>query len=605
MNSRIRSSETRRPTGPTAGEGGDFVPERLAVPALLKLAIAVAAVGAVLVAIGPSVGVLRGAPPAAYGSGPLLVVLAVLPVLVAAGLLVAGKPVGAAGVLVGAAFLAPGRALIDLQLAADALVASRPELVVPTDLVPLAAGAGTWLLVAGHVLTLVAGAMVIVRAGAQPGTAVAAEFEEAEPESRKRLLGWGLAFGGLAALGLLMPPFRSDNAFLLDVDLANGPGLVIAGGLLIALAALLGCVVAGTSRTPKMGRGVLVGVAVAVLTYLLPAQIAGTTVDWLHTDWRSYMATVGALGLIATAVWPSGLALKRGEGVPIEQSGGRMHLIAGVAAVLAGAAAVLGQVTDLFVVAIPTDVPINQTDELIILSGARPGSFANGLLLPAGLLVVVLGVLVLVKPIARIFRPMLNVAWIAIPLAAFLALDAVMTATSTSGAIRAGAATWWTLAAVLLGVVAAICAGAAGAIERDDVDLSDRPSNMILMAPLAAAVLFAVGAFGLPTMRAEQYVAPGIWSNFRTASWGLVIALIAVIMAVVIAARSRPARATALLFGAACLVAVHALEVPMTGGRAEGSTAAAGTWLSLATIAALVISAFVALAVRPEPARRK
>ncbi|WP_143231276.1 hypothetical protein [Actinosynnema sp. ALI-1.44] len=581
------------------------MPERLAVPALLKLAIAVAAVGAVLVAIGPSVGVLRGAPPAAYGSGPLLVVLAVLPVLVAAGLLVAGKPVGAAGVLVGAAFLAPGRALIDLQLAADALVASRPELVVPTDLVPLAAGAGTWLLVAGHVLTLVAGAMVIVRAGAQPGTAVAAEFEEAEPESRKRLLGWGLAFGGLAALGLLMPPFRSDNAFLLDVDLANGPGLVIAGGLLIALAALLGCVVAGTSRTPKMGRGVLVGVAVAVLTYLLPAQIAGTTVDWLHTDWRSYMATVGALGLIATAVWPSGLALKRGEGVPIEQSGGRMHLIAGVAAVLAGAAAVLGQVTDLFVVAIPTDVPINQTDELIILSGARPGSFANGLLLPAGLLVVVLGVLVLVKPIARIFRPMLNVAWIAIPLAAFLALDAVMTATSTSGAIRAGAATWWTLAAVLLGVVAAICAGAAGAIERDDVDLSDRPSNMILMAPLAAAVLFAVGAFGLPTMRAEQYVAPGIWSNFRTASWGLVIALIAVIMAVVIAARSRPARATALLFGAACLVAVHALEVPMTGGRAEGSTAAAGTWLSLATIAALVISAFVALAVRPEPARRK
>ncbi|ALG13776.1 hypothetical protein [Kibdelosporangium phytohabitans] len=581
------------------------MPERLEVPALLKLAIAVAVVGAVSLAIGPFVGVLRSAPPAAYDSRPLLVVLAVLPVLVAVGLLVARRPVGAAGVLVGAAFLAPGRALIDLQLASDALVASRPELVVPTDLVPLVAGTGTWLLVAGHVLTLAAGAMVIVRAGARPGTAVAAEFEESEPESRKRLLGWGLAFGGLAAIGLLMPPFRSDNAFLLDVDLANGPGLVIAGGLLIALAALLGCVVAGTSRTSKMGRGVLVGVAIAVLTFLLPAQIAGITVDWLHADWRSYMATVGALGLVATAVWPSGLALKRGEGVPIEQSGGRMHLIAGVFAILAGVAAILGQATDLFVVEIPTDVPINQTDELIILSGVRPGSFANGLLLPAGILVLVLGILLVIKPVARIFRPMLSVAWVGIPLAAFVALDAVMTATSTSGAIRAGAATWWTLVAVLLALVAAICAGAAGAIERDDVDLSDRSSNMILMAPLAAAALFAIGAFGLPAMRAEQYVAPGIWSNFRTASWGLVIALIAVVMAAAIASTSRPPRAAALLFGSAGLVAVHALEVPMTGGRAEGSAAAAGTWLSLATIAALVISAFVALAVRPEPARRR
>ncbi|NRN64605.1 hypothetical protein GC106_18110 [Kibdelosporangium sp. 4NS15] len=581
------------------------MPERLEVPALLKLAVVVAAAGAALLAIGPGVGVLQGAPPAAYGSGPLLIALAVLPVVAAVALLLAGKPVGAAGVLVGAAFLAPGRALGDLQLAADALVASRPELVVPTDLVPLAAGTGTWLLLAGHVLTLVAGAMVIVRAGARPGTAVAAEFEDSEPESRKRLLGWGLAFGGLATVGLLMPPFTSDNAYLLELDLANGPGLVMIGGLLIALATLLGCVFAGTARTPKMGRGVLAGVALTVLAVLLPAQIAGITVDWLHTDWRSFMATAGAAGLVATAVWPSGLALKRKESKPITESGGRMHVAAGVLAILTGVAAILGQATDLFVVVIPTDVPINQTDELIILSGVRPGSFANGLLLPAGILVLVLGVLLLIKPVARIFRPMLSVAWVAVPLAGFLALDAVVTATSTSSAIRSGAATWWTLTAVVLSVIAAICAGAAGAIERDDVDLTERSPNIILMAPIAAAMLFAIGAFGLPAMRAEQYVAPGIWSNFRVASWGLIVAVVAVLIASVVAARSRPARAAALLFGTAGLVAVHALEVPMTGERAEGAAAAAGTWLSLATIAALVISAFVALAVRPEPAKRR
>ncbi|MCE7005975.1 hypothetical protein LWC34_24540 [Kibdelosporangium philippinense] len=601
MNSRIRSSDTQVGTGPTAGETGDLVPERLEVPALLKVAVVVAAAGAALLAAGPGVGVLQGAPPAAYASGPLLIALAVVPVLVAIALLIARRPVGAAGVLVGAAFLAPGRAFVDLQLAADALVASRPELVVPTELVPLSAATGTWLLIAGHVLTLVAGGMVIVRAGAQPGTPVAAEFEDSEP--RKRLLGWALVFGGLATVGLLMPPYQSGNAFLLDLDLTNGPGLVMVGGLLIALAALLGCVFAGTARTPKMGRGVLIGVAVAILAVVLPGQIAALTVDWLEADWRSYMATVGALGLIVVAVWPSGLALKRKESQPLQES--RAHVIAGVLAVIAGIAAILGQATSLFVVEIPTDVPINQTDELIILSGARPDSFANRLLLPAGILVIVLGVLLLIKPISRIFRPMLSVAWVGIPLAGFLALDAVVTATSTSGAIRAGAATWWTLVAVMFAVAAAITAGAAGAIERDDVDLTERSSNIVLMAPIAAAMLFAVGAFGLPAMRADHYAAPGIWSNFRVASWGLIIALLAVLIAAIVASRSRPARGAALLFGAAGLVAVHALEVPMTGARAEGATAAAGTWLALATIAALVISAFVALAVRPEPSKRR
>jgi hypothetical protein len=614
MSSRTRSSDSRPPprrggnerrqsvkrtTADPAGENPDTV-RSAEVPALLKLALLVAACGAVLLAAGPFAGVVSPDPGAAYSSGVVLVVLAVLPVVLAGVLLLSGRPVGAAGVLVGSALLAVGRGLGDLQFVAGPLVASRPELAVATSLSPLRTGVGTWLLVAGDVLTLVAGALVVVRAGARPGSVIAAEFEE-DGGQRKQLLGGGLAFGGLAALGLVMPAFASDNAFLLAPDLMNGPGLVMAGGLLVAVAVLLGCVFAGTARSPKLGRGVLLGIATAILGIMLPVQVAGMAVGWLHTDWRSYLATVGALGLIGVAVWPAGYApWKREHEEAEERDANRMHVTAGVFALLAGVFTILGRATELFVVEVPTDKPISQTDLLILLSGVRPETFANRLLLPAAILMIVLGGLLLVRPLAGLIRPALSVGWVAIPLAGLSALDAVITATGTSTAIRSGAGVVWTVLALLFAIVASICAGFAGGIEREEVDLNDRQTNIMLAAPLAAAALFAIGAFGLPTMRATDFVAPGIWANFRLASWGLLLAVLAVIVAAGVAARSRPSRGAVLLFGAAAVVGVHALEFPLTAARAEGSQAGPGTWLSLACITALVISAFVALAVRPE-----
>ncbi|GAB3910286.1 hypothetical protein GCM10029964_113840 [Kibdelosporangium lantanae] len=570
------------------------------MPALLKLAVVVALCGAVLLAVGPLAGVVPGTSPA-YGSTAFLVVLAVLPVAVAIGLLAAGRAIGAAGVLAGAGLLGLGRALGDLQLVVGPLTASRPELLAVTSLAPLTAGIGTWLLVAGDVLTLVAGLLVANRAGAQPGSEVFAEFEE-DGGQRRLLLGGGLTFGGLATLGLLMPAFRSDNAFLLTPDLMNGPGMAGAGGLLVAVAALLGCVYAGTSRSPRFGRGVLLGVGLAVLTVLLPSQIAGAEVAWLHTDGRSYMATVGAIGLIGTSVWPAGYVPWRRR----ERAADRgtdpypMHAVAGVLAVVAGATGLIARASALYVVVEPTDKPITPTDAAILLSGEHPESFANRLLLPASLLLVVLGVLVLVKPIAGAVRPALSVGWVAVPFAALTALDAVITATATSTAISAASGAVWAVVSLFFAIAAAVFAGVAGGIERDTVERTERPANIVLAAPIAGAVLFAVGAFGLPAMRAKDYVAPGIWQNLQLASWGLGLALLGVVVAAVVAARARPGRAAVLLFGAAAVVGVRALEYPLTSGRAADSAAAAGTWLSIACVAALVISAFVALAVKPE-----
>jgi hypothetical protein len=237
---------------------------------------------------------------------------------------------------------------------------------------------------------------------------------------------------------------------------------------------------------------------------------------------------------------------------------------------------------------------------VILLSGVQPESYANRLLLPAALLLVVLGALLLFKPIAGVVRPALGVGWVTVPFAALTALDAVITATGTSTAIRAAGGAVWSVIALIFAFAAALFTGIAGGIERDTVERTEQPVNLMLAAPVAGAVLFGIGAFGLPTMRAKDYVAPGIWQNLQLSSWGLGLAAVSVIVAALIAVRARPARAAMLLFGAAAVVGVHALEFPLTSGRAADSAAAAGTWLSVACVAALVISAFVALAVKPQ-----
>ena len=43
--------------------------------------------------------------------------------------------------------------------------------------------------------------------------------------------------------------------------------------------------------------------------------------------------------------------------------------------------------------------------------------------------------------------------------------------------------------------------------------------------------------------------------------------------------------------GAALLVGVRALELPLTGAGVEGAVAAPGTWLALASVASLLVAA--------------
>jgi hypothetical protein len=115
-----------------------------------------------------------------------------------------------------------------------------------------------------------------------------------------------------------------------------------------------------------------------------------------------------------------------------------------------------------------------------------------------------------------------------------------------------------------------------------------------VLTPLVAGVVLAVAAFGTPTFSAPEYVAPGLWSDFGTSSWGLLGAVLTVIGAAALALRSRPGQAAALLSGAVVVLAVRAAELPVLGGQIEGSQVGIGFWLILGSMVAFVLTAVIA-----------
>ncbi len=198
----------------------------------------------------------------------------------------------------------------------------------------------------------------------------------------------------------------------------------------------------------------------------------------------------------------------------------RLHLVTGVLGLVAAGAALVGADTSLF--SLPADFP-------------HPPDIASRPLIPAAVVIAVCAIGMLVPRWAAAVRPAFAVAWVAVPIAGTGVFDTALTATQIDG-VRLGPGLWATGLAVLAALAAACCAGLAGGVERDDVDLTSVSWQPLVLAPGAAAALLAFGAFGFPVLAATGYTPPGLWSDFRFASWGLVFGLVAVIAAALLAA---------------------------------------------------------------------
>lgn len=542
---------------------------------MLVAAIGIGLAGAAFAGFAPLVGVVEGGAEPAFTSWPLLLVLAAAPSLLAAEMLRRDRPRAAEAVLTAAAAVVPARLATDAQLFFDPNLLANPALVSPRTLQPLEAGLGAWLLVAGHAAALLAGSLAVLGRRTRPADG------GAPPAGRRHgVLAGVLGVSAVSATSaLIAAPLISDNPFLVANAGIDAQGTAIIGGLLLAATVPLVGGVAATSAEPTVARGGLLGLAAALAAIALPLLAAGV----LRPEFGPGPgAVVQVLAAVAFAV----LAVPAGRQPRQHRAENELRLpahtvlcsAAGGTAIAAGLFAVLAAWTP------QLDVP-TRGSELTVYS-AR-------LLVPAGCVLALLGAGLLHRRWAGMLRPVLGVAWAMVPMAAMATLDTVLTASQATGAeIRFG--TWAAVVAIVLSVCAAVTAATAGAIERDEVDLTELSRSSKLLVPAVLVAILAPAAFNLPVLSSPEYSAPGVFVRFDTTSWGLLAALVAVIVAAGLAMFARPPRAAGLLVGAALVLAARAVEGPLTLDRAAESGIGVGVWFALAGVAVLTAGAILA-----------
>jgi hypothetical protein len=557
--------------------------ERHPAPVLIS-ALWIGVVAAVSLVLGAVLPVVSGASPG-FASAPLLITLAVVPMGVAVGFTLTGRYTVAAGVLIGLAALAPGRLLLDLQLAVDASLATRPELYLPSTLGSPGMGTGLVFLLAGHLLTAVAG---LLAAGFMRAEAEAAG--RSQPGRRR----WQVItplIGIIAGISLLMTPLRSGTPYLLAGPAFEGPFPASGGYLLLAVAIPLAGLLVTGSVVDGIAKGALLGLALGTFAVALPELISALSVSMLSAAAGPVVALIAGLALLGVSFLPFS-EVSPAEDLARQDVAGEarlpglfwLRLTTGILGLATAVAAVVGALS-------------SQLTSPSALSA--PKSPASWLLLVAGVVVGVLAPLTIAPPVSPVIRPALSVVWVGVLPAGTAVLGTAVVATDVRGFYSEGPGTFWTIVAVALAGVTAACSVITGVVERDEAEEAGpdapRPTSKVV-AVLAAAAVLTVAAFGTPTFTAPDYVAPGLWTNFSDQSWGLLAAVLTVLGAIALVPRSRPSSAASLLLGATLVLALRAAELPMLGGQVEGAQAGTGFWLSLGCAGALLIAAVMAVA---------
>lgn len=562
------SAVTARPDLPSGGSSAPATNPQPVFPQL-RAAMAVSVVGAALVGLGPLIGLVAPSASAAFLSWPLLLVLALLPAGLAAAFVRRGRLVTAAAVLVGPAVLAPGRLVLDAQFVADPGLAARPELLKLASLDVFSPSIGVWLLLAGHVATIAAGFLAV--RGIGPG-------DEVSGGHRQGLLALVLCVSVLAAVGVLMAPFVSDDPYLLPKPALDAPLVVLIGSVLLAVGVPTAAGYLAGSVDQDFARGGLLGLAAGLAGVVVPPLIAAAVLVEVSFSWGPLLGLVAAFALVALAM-PIGRTRSGEVGEDLRLPAlNRLITTAAVLALVAGALTVLAALAP------QVEMPYGLRD---------PSPYPARMLWPAGIVLLLVGAGLLVPRLALRVRPLLAVVWVLVPLAATSVLDAVFTAVQAAGA-DAGIGAWSAGVAVLLAAAAAIVAAVAGAVERDEVDLTEIAMRRPVLIPALVSLVLGAVAFSLPVVTAPDYSAPGVFTEFGTTSWGLLIALASVVAAAVLAPMCRPPRAAALLCGAAVVVAVRVLEYPLTAERLPGSAPGTGLWFGVAGVLVLLVSAVAA-----------
>ncbi|OYD71774.1 hypothetical protein [Rhodococcus sp. OK302] len=589
------------------------------VPPIVVLALLVAVLGGVAVAGAPLIGV--GSGPGASGSIVSASVFAALCALTVPAVAIGAcrrSPSLAGALLAGIGAMSLGVAILDVQLFVDAIDANRLELFRPISAGLINAGVGAYVALIGHGLLVVAGGLglVVVHRESERdgyGSALAAEYDGRSVGAR--IGTWPTAAAIFAAiayvLALFGPAFDSQDPIFLVRPLVDSPAASALGAGLVAVALLIVTAAALTSISSWVGAGALVGAGIGALSVSGTRVVAGLAGgDRIGVGVGSIVGALAAVAIVGIGAAVPALAARRESRAAAEaeptsaQRGtdtksarkaatvaqsraeqarvGKLHNVAGALGVIAAALAAAG--ASLPVLSLPEGVP-------------EPSILATRIvLLAAGVLLVVsLGLFLPGR--ANMIRPVLGTLWTTVVMGAAAVLQPVVIATDVPG-VGLGIGVFVLGAASVVAAATGIALWLAGTAEREDVDTSvDYAVNRAVLVVGGIGGVLSLAGTALPLYRGERYSAASVgdWP-WGINTWGQLLVGVAVLVAVLIAPRARPARAKALLIGSATTVLVYVVSGPLTSSRIPDATVGvgaitAGTGLLLLIVAVLLVRA--------------
>ncbi|MFC8178596.1 hypothetical protein ACFULT_06955 [Rhodococcus sp. NPDC057297] len=533
-------------------------------------------------------------------------VLSVAPVVVVAVLAiltVIARPALAGALTAGFGAISVGLAVLDVGLLASPIDANRLELLRPTTAEALTPSLGAYFVLASHAVAVVGGVFGLVaigRASYDDGYGISSRTDFTGRASAVRIGGALSVLAVLAAISaaaaLFAVPYVSTDSIVLIRAVVESPWATAVGSGVLACAVVIVVSAALASISPTVAAGSMLGAGLGVGgvfgARVIAGESSGPNIGVSGGSWIGSVAGVALIVIALSALPASAIRDRASAGGPVargELDGSahfmRWHALAGATGVLAGV--LVGAGAFLPVLDVPAGLP-------------EPDVLATRVALVAGFVLVVASIPLFFSLFAAVVRPAVGVLAVAAVSASAGVLQAAVLASDIDGVgLGVGGA-----ATAVGAVLAVVCAGAvllAGSAERDDVDTSDvRSDRTVGVVALVGGVVTAI-SYALPLYSGTDVSAPSLlgvpWGaeGWGWDAWGQAASASTILVAAVVASRSRPARGAALLLGCVVATTVHLLGWPLTNGRSVDASLGAGLLVGVVGVVILAVAALLSV----------
>ncbi len=512
------------------------------------------------------------------------------------------SPAFAGALTAGVGAVAVGLAVLDIGLLLDPIDANRLELFRPVTAAPLEPGPGAYLMLAAHVVAVLAGVwgwVAVGRASLTDGYGQSAGPDLTGRAAAARIGGVVSSVAAVAAAlvagSMFVPPYVSADSIVLVPAIIESPWTTAVGSGLVALAALVVTASALASISPAVASGTLIG-AGATLLGLTGARVTAGLSSGAGIE-VSPGAVVGVIAsgvIVVAGVLALPLAAARDRraartsqdrvrstaeaGSDVNAASTRWHLVAGSAGALAGV--LLAAAGLLPVLSVPDGL-------------SPPTVLATRTALIAGVVLVLASVPMFFSLFAATVAPALGVLSVAAFMAASGVLQSVVLASDIAG-ISVGTGGFATIAGSVAALVCGSAVLLAGSAERDDVDTSRRATDVVVGSVACVGAIVSAVGLALPLYRGVDVTAatvvelPWGWDV-----WGQIALAVTLLIGAVVAARSRRSRGTSLLVGAVVAMVIYLLGWPLTQARAVAPVVGPGLFAGVVGTVILVAAALL------------